>query len=107
MAFAAPSSVYRIAGPGIDMPRKILLPADGAFSEANGHAAVPGSDHQTVEPPPPYRWVEPIAASGVLDNLKITEVGFARRGFVRPKHKHFAPILGGVWTMQLAGFDMD
>ena len=51
--------------------------------------------------------VESIAESGVLVDLEIAEVGFTRRGFVRPKHEHLAPMLGGVWAMLLAGFDMD
>src|SRR5215469_17785429 len=47
------------------------------------------------------------ANSGVLGDLEITEVGFARRGFVRPKHQHRAPVFGGVRTMLLAGFDVN
>ena len=47
------------------------------------------------------------ANSCVLGDLEITEVGFARRGFVRPKHQHRAPILGGVRTMLLAGLDVN
>jgi hypothetical protein len=56
---------------------------------------------------PPCGCVERIAESGVLGDLKIAEVGFTRRGFVRPQHEHLAPMLGGVWAMLLAGFDMD
>ena len=60
-------------------------------------------------------WSEPdlktcyfkVANSCVLGDLEITEVGFARRGFVRPKHQHRAPILGGVRTMLLAGLDVN
>jgi hypothetical protein len=51
--------------------------------------------------------MERIAESGVLGDLKIAEVGVTRRGFVRPQHEHLAPMLGGVWAMLLAGFDMD
>src|SRR6516225_2127769 len=47
------------------------------------------------------------ATSGVLGDLEITEVGFARRGFVRPKHQHRAPVFGGVRTMLLAGHDVN
>jgi len=47
------------------------------------------------------------ANSGVLGDLEITEVGFARRGFVRPKHQHRAPVFGGVRTMLLAGLDVN
>jgi hypothetical protein len=56
---------------------------------------------------PPCGRVERIAESGVLVDPKIAEVGFTRRGFVRPQHEHLAPMLGGVWAMLLAGFDMD
>ena len=47
------------------------------------------------------------AESGVLGDLKIAEVGFTRRGFVRPQHEYLAPMLGGVWAMLLTGSDMD
>src|SRR5262249_21301696 len=44
--------------------------------------------------------------SGVLGDHKITEVGVACRGFVRPKNEHRAALLGAVWTMLLPSLDV-
>src|SRR5215472_7875113 len=44
--------------------------------------------------------------SGVLGDHKISEIGVARGGFVRPEYEHRAALFGAVWTMLLASFDV-
>src|SRR5262245_29085638 len=46
------------------------------------------------------------ANSGMLGDLEISEVGFARRGFVRPKHQHRAPEAEGISDSARSGGDV-